>query len=77
MDVTDVGDVQRNRQELHRHLGPIDILVNNAGIVAGGPFTDVPLETTQGGTVGESRGAVDCDPRIPGRLNRDVPRPIW
>ena len=44
MDVTDVGDVQRIRQELHRHLGPIDILVNNAGIVAGGPFTDVPLE---------------------------------
>lgn len=44
LDVTDVQEVVRLRDQLLHERGPIDVLVNNAGVVAGGAFLKVPLE---------------------------------
>ncbi len=47
LDVTDVDEVAALRDRVTAELGPIDVLVNNAGTVAGGAFTDVPVEAHQ------------------------------
>lgn len=47
LDVTDVAEVSAVRDRIAAEVGPLDVLVNNAGTVAGGAFTEVPVEAHQ------------------------------
>ena len=43
-DVTEVGDLERLRDETLKRHGRCDVLVNNAGVPGGGWFSDLTLE---------------------------------
>lgn len=47
LDVTDRGQIEDVRDELHARGDRVQILVNNAGVVFGGPFAEVPFEKHQ------------------------------